>query len=58
MVPTYFSVGVSHGGTTFFTGGEYHDQMVRTTDGWRIAERIEKQLWALAPTGVAPPGPA
>jgi hypothetical protein len=31
--------------------------MVRTTDGWRIAERVEKQLWALAPTGAVPFGP-
>jgi 3-phenylpropionate/cinnamic acid dioxygenase small subunit len=57
VVSTYFFVGVSHEGRTSFTGGEYYDQVVRTTDGWRIAERIEKQLWALAPTGTAPPGP-
>lgn len=25
----------------FFDGGYYHDKLVRTSDGWRIAERIE-----------------
>jgi 3-phenylpropionate/cinnamic acid dioxygenase small subunit len=58
VVSTYFFVGVSPEGMTFFTGGEYHDRAVRTADGWRIAERIEKQLWALAPTGGELPTPA
>jgi 3-phenylpropionate/cinnamic acid dioxygenase small subunit len=44
-VSSFFFTGVAHSGNTFFTGGEYHDQMVRTPDGWRIAERVEKQLW-------------
>jgi 3-phenylpropionate/cinnamic acid dioxygenase small subunit len=34
-------------GTTalFYTGGEYHDRLVRTPRGWRIRERIEKKVW-------------
>ncbi len=44
-VSSFFFTGVAHSGNTFFTGGEYHDQMVRTPDGWRIADRVEKQLW-------------
>jgi len=34
-------------GTTsiFFVGGEYHDQLVRTPDGWRINNRVEKSIW-------------
>jgi len=26
----------------FFEGGYYHDKLVRTPDGWRIAERVEE----------------
>ena len=44
-VSTFFFVAVSHDGNTFFTGGEYHDKLVRTADGWRIADRIERNLW-------------
>ena len=29
----------------FFIGIEYHDEIVRTADGWRIARRVEKQRW-------------
>jgi 3-phenylpropionate/cinnamic acid dioxygenase small subunit len=28
-----------------FVGGYYNDRMVRTPDGWRIAERIEEMAW-------------
>jgi SnoaL-like domain len=44
-VSTFFFAGVGHKGNTFFTGGEYHDKLVRTADGWRIADRIELNLW-------------
>jgi hypothetical protein len=55
-ISTFFFVGVSHEGATGFTGGEYHDEMVRTPDGWRISERIERQLWTAAGSlGGAPP---
>jgi 3-phenylpropionate/cinnamic acid dioxygenase small subunit len=45
-------------GTMFFCGGEYHDKLVRTADGWRIAERIEKTTYStdsIAATFPAPP---
>ena len=29
----------------FTVGGRYHDQLVDSTDGWRIATRIEHTLW-------------
>jgi hypothetical protein len=29
----------------FTVGGRYHDQLVNTPSGWRIAERIEHTLW-------------
>jgi 3-phenylpropionate/cinnamic acid dioxygenase small subunit len=34
-------------GTTsiFFVGGEYHDQLTRTPDGWRITNRVEQSIW-------------
>ena len=39
----------------FFVGGEYHDKLVRTPDGWRIKERIEKTVWADGDVPAAPP---
>ncbi len=30
----------------FFDGGTYRDQLVRTADGWRIAERIEEPTYS------------
>lgn len=30
----------------FWIGGFYVDELVRTSDGWRIAKRIEQQAWA------------
>lgn len=29
----------------FTVGGQYHDRMVHTDDGWRIVDRIEYTLW-------------
>ena len=29
----------------FYVGGYYHDRLVRTAGGWRIAERVEEQAW-------------
>ena len=41
--------------TIFFVGGEYHDKIVRTDKGWRIAERIEKSVWTDGAVPSAPP---
>lgn len=39
-------VKAAGGGLQFFTvGGEYVDRLVRTSQGWRIRERIEKQTY-------------
>jgi len=37
--------GVS-GLVVFFDGGHYRDRLVRTADGWRIAERIEEPTFS------------
>jgi SnoaL-like domain len=29
----------------FVVGGAYHDRLVRTAEGWRIAHRVEETLW-------------
>lgn len=29
----------------FVVGGRYHDQLIRTDDGWRIVHRVEETLW-------------
>jgi len=34
------------GVSTFFCGGIYRDQLLRTESGWRIVERINEQLYA------------
>jgi len=33
------------GGTTFMFAGRYEDELVRTTDGWRIARRRLAPMW-------------
>jgi 3-phenylpropionate/cinnamic acid dioxygenase small subunit len=42
--------------TFFFVGGEYHDDLVRTPQGWRIKQRIEKSVWADGDVPATPPG--
>ena len=39
----------------FFVGGEYHDKLVRTDQGWRIAERVEKTIWTDGMVPATPP---
>jgi hypothetical protein len=39
----------------FLVGAEYHDKLVRTDSGWRIAERIEKTMWTDGDLPAAPP---
>jgi 3-phenylpropionate/cinnamic acid dioxygenase small subunit len=29
----------------FVVGGAYHDRLVRTPEGWRIAHRVEETIW-------------
>jgi hypothetical protein len=29
----------------FVVGGAYHDRLVRTPEGWRIAHRVEETVW-------------
>ncbi len=41
----------------FVVGGRYHDRMVRTPDGWRIASRVEETLWWDHPMPGLPPTP-
>ena len=53
-VSAFFNPMVMGDGGTFFCGGEYHDKLVRTADGWRIAERVEKTVWTY---GLVPPTP-
>lgn len=39
----------------FFIGLWYHDDFVRTPEGWRIAHRREQKCWSYnAPTGLLP----
>lgn len=33
------------GGDTYFIAGSYADRLVRTSQGWRIAERVQTYLW-------------
>lgn len=40
--------------TLYFDGGYYHDQLVRTEQGWRIAQRIEESTYS---TRLNPVGP-
>jgi 3-phenylpropionate/cinnamic acid dioxygenase small subunit len=45
-------------GTTsiFFVGGEYHDQLTRTPNGWRISNRVEQSVWTDGAVPQTPPG--
>ncbi len=40
----------------FFVGGEYHDDLVRTPNGWRITNRVEKSIWTDGAVPQTPPG--
>ena len=33
------------GGETYVIAGSYADTLTRTTDGWKIAERIQTYIW-------------
>ena len=44
-------------GTTsiFFVGGQYHDRLTRTAQGWRISERVEISIWTDGAVPATPP---
>ena len=45
---SYLFNPMASGDTFFYFGGYYHDRLVRTPDGWRIAERkVEKAFMDL-----------
>jgi 3-phenylpropionate/cinnamic acid dioxygenase small subunit len=41
----------------FVVGGAYHDRLVRTEGGWRIAHRVEETIWWDNPLPGLPPTP-
>lgn len=41
----------------FVVGGAYHDRLVRTPSGWRIAHRVEETTWWEHPLPGLPPRP-
>ena len=41
----------------FVVGGCYHDQLLRSPAGWRIATRVEETLWWDHPMPGLPPVP-
>ena len=53
-ISKFFNPMVQGNGDVFFVGGEYHDQLVRTDDGWRIAQRIEKTKWTYGAVPAVP----
>ncbi len=40
----------------YFDGGYYHDQLVRTDDGWRIVERVEETAYSTRMQPLGAPG--
>ncbi len=40
------------GGNTYVVAGTYHDELIRTTDGWRIAHRRLEPLWTDGNAGI------
>ena len=45
----------TEGGNLWMVAGTYEDQMVRTSDGWRIRERILTRVWTEGNPNVAAP---
>jgi hypothetical protein len=59
---TYFTAAHvtldGQGGETIMTiAGHYRDKLVRTPDGWRIAERVERGCWMTGEFPEGYPGP-
>lgn len=56
VVPMAF--GHPDGGILFnFSGLWYRDHLVRTADGWRIRERVQKKSWSFSATAPATDAP-
>ena len=53
-VSAFFNPMVMQNGDTFFCGGEYRDKLVRTADGWRIADRFEQTVWTYGAVPAVP----
>jgi hypothetical protein len=53
-IATFFNPMVMKSGDTFFCGGEYRDQLVRTADGWRIKDRFEQTVWTYGAVPAVP----
>jgi len=56
-VAAFYNPMAMSDGTLFICGGEYHDKLVRTAGGWRIAERIEQTVYSTAPMPTTYPVP-
>src|SRR4029079_13043312 len=41
-IAAFFNPMVMKNGETFFCGGEYRDQLVRTADGWRVKDPFQR----------------
>ncbi len=48
------SVLIGGDGAVLDEGGRYHDTLVRTPDGWRIASRREEPIWHRWPPSLRP----
>jgi 3-phenylpropionate/cinnamic acid dioxygenase small subunit len=53
-IAAFFNPMVMKNGETFFCGGEYRDQLVRTADGWRINDRFEQTVWTYGSVPAVP----
>ena len=54
----YNPMGLRSGETNqvlFFDGGYYNDQLIRTSEGWRIRERIEESSYSTRLNKLLPP---
>jgi hypothetical protein len=43
---SYLVSSADGGGTVLGRGLTYHDELVRTSAGWRIARRVHQPLWS------------
>jgi SnoaL-like domain len=50
-------INVDGASQLFTVGGYYHDQLVRTPDGWRLSRRLEETSWWEGAFPGLPPSP-